>query len=260
MGSTATQQLPKLGALSSRILAVSSRSIVGNSQTVLQAEDLEAKPSTSVRNAYPASVSWRFDGNGHFPGIRPPTQWRGDQNVLWKTSVDLGGYSSPIVVKDRVFVTAEMGSLLCLDLGSGNLLWKKDLFEKDSPDIPAELSGKLVAAVEEIASNRLPLQPVMASLFFTLTPWDFACYDLDGHQQWMRIIETAEEEILSASPIFVGDRIIVHWGCLLALNAKDGRTLWKAPDALPTYGTPGDHNNRRGGRRNYASWRFCRCR
>jgi len=66
-----------------------------------------------------------------------------------------------------------------------------------------------------------------------------ACYDLQGNQKWIRIIETAEdEEHFCSSPILVGDRIIVSWGCLLALNTKDGRTLWKAADAKPTYATP----------------------
>jgi hypothetical protein len=38
--------------------------------------------------------------------------------------------------------------------------------------------------------------------------------------------------------LFVGDKIIVSWGCLLAMDAKDGRTLWKAADAQSAYGTP----------------------
>src|SRR5205823_3236965 len=66
-----------------------------------------------------------------------------------------------------------------------------------------------------------------------------ACYDLQGNQKWIRIIETAEDEDnFTSSPVFLGDRILLSWGCLLALNAKDGKTLWKAADAKTTYGTP----------------------
>jgi outer membrane protein assembly factor BamB len=61
------------------------------------------------------NIMWRFDGNGRFPNIHPPSQWRRDKNILWKTPVDIGGYSSPIVARGKVFVTAEMGSLVCLD-------------------------------------------------------------------------------------------------------------------------------------------------
>jgi hypothetical protein len=65
------------------------------------------------------NVMWRFDGTGRFPNIRPPSEWQRDKNVLWKTPVEIGGYSSPIVAGNRVFVSAEMGSLICLDLADG---------------------------------------------------------------------------------------------------------------------------------------------
>jgi outer membrane protein assembly factor BamB len=186
------------------------------------------------------SVMWRFDGNGRFPGIRPPAEWRSDKNILWKASVEIGGYSSPIVVRDRVFVTAEMGSLTCLDLADGKVLWKKDLFSKESKDIPAELSKKLMRGCGGDSKQSTPTPASNGELVFYVNAMGLcACYDLKGNQKWIRIIETAEdEEHFSSSPIFAGDRIILSWGCLVALSAKDGRTLWKAADAKVTYGTP----------------------
>src|SRR6516162_4913090 len=68
----------------------------------------------SAREA--VDVMWRFDGSGRFPNIHPVSEWRRDKNILWQTPVEVGGYSSPIVARDRVFVTAEMGSLICLAL------------------------------------------------------------------------------------------------------------------------------------------------
>ncbi len=187
-----------------------------------------------------ADVMWRHDGQGRFPNISPPLEWRADRNVLWKTSVEVGGYSSPIVVEDKVFVTAEMGSLICLDLETGRLLWQKDLFNKDSPDLPADLSKALMRGCGGDSKQSTPTPTSNGrSVFYVNAMGLCACYDLAGQQQWIRIIETAkDEEHFSASPIFFGERIILHWGCLLALDAKDGRTLWKAPDAFPTHGTP----------------------
>src|SRR5258708_2673706 len=75
--------------------------LVAVAQTGLKADE----PKTAVM--------WRFDGGGRFPDIHPPSEWGRDKNILWKTPVEIGGYSSPIVVKDKVFVTAEMGSLYC---------------------------------------------------------------------------------------------------------------------------------------------------
>jgi outer membrane protein assembly factor BamB len=183
---------------------------------------------------------WRFDGGGRFPDIHPPSEWRQDKNVLWKTPVAIGGYSSPIVAGDRVFVTAEMASLFCLDIADGKILWQKDLFSKESKDIPADLSGKLMRGCGGESKQSTPTPTSNGKLVFSINAMGLcACYDLQGRQKWIRIVETAQdEEHFSSSPIFVGNRIILSWGCLLALDAKDGRTLWKAADAKPSHGTP----------------------
>jgi outer membrane protein assembly factor BamB len=187
-----------------------------------------------------ANVMWRFDGNGRFPSIQPPTEWRPGKNILWQTPVEVGGYSSPIVAAGKVFVTAEMGSLICLDLANGKILWAKDLFSKGSKDIPADLSKKLMRGCGGDSKQSTPTPASNGDLVFYINAMGLcACYDMHGSQKWIRIIETAEEEEhFSASPIFFGDRIILSWGCLLALDAKTGKTLWKAPEALPSHGTP----------------------
>jgi outer membrane protein assembly factor BamB len=207
-------------------------------QVPIKADEPKTDPPASAGDA--VGVMWRFDGNGRFPNIDPPREWRNDQNVLWKTPVEVGGYSSPIVAGDKVFLTAEMGSLICLDLANGKVLWKRDLFSKDSADIPAELSKKLMRGCGGASKQSTPTPTSNGELVFYINAMGLcACYDLRGELKWMRIIETAEdEEHFSASPIFIGDRIVVSWGCLLALDASDGTTLWKAADAKPTHGTP----------------------
>jgi outer membrane protein assembly factor BamB len=201
----------------------------------------ERPPATRDAAAGEAvNIMWRFDGNGRFPSIDPPSEWRTDKNILWKTSIDIGGYSSPIVVRDRVFLTAEMGSLICLDLADGKILWTKDLFSRDSQDIPAELSPQLMRGCGGESKQSTPTPTSNGELVFYINAMGLcACYDLQGNRKWIRIIETAEEEeCFTSSPIFVGDKIVLTWGCLLALDARDGTTLWKDTEALPTYGTP----------------------
>jgi outer membrane protein assembly factor BamB len=206
-------------------------------QPGLKAGDL--RPA-AAQTSEPGNIIWRFDGNGRFPNIQPPGTWGADQNILWKTPVDVGGYSSPIVAGGKVFVTAEMGSLVCLDVTNGKLLWQKDLFSKDSKDIPADLSKKLMRGCGGDSKQSTPTPTSNGELVFYINAMGLcACYDLQGNQKWIRIVETAaDEEHFSSSPVFAGDRIILSWGCLLALNARDGATLWQAADAKPTYGTP----------------------
>jgi outer membrane protein assembly factor BamB len=202
--------------------------------------DLSAVDATEPTTSPAANVGWRFDGNGHFPDIRPVGEWGPDKNIRWKTPVEVGGYSSPIVVGDRVFVTAEMGSLICLGLADGKVLWQKDLFGETSKDIPADLSKKLMRGCGGDSKQSTPTPASNGKLVFYINAMGLcACYDLGGNSKWIRIVETAEdEEHFTSSPIFLGDKIILSWGCLLALDAKDGHTLWKVADAKSAPGTP----------------------
>jgi outer membrane protein assembly factor BamB len=206
----------------------------------LRADDGPAPPSTAASRDAAVDIMWRLDGSGRFPDIHPPSAWRRDKNILWQTSVEAGGYSSPIVAGGKVFVTAEMGALVCLDLATGRVLWHKDLFSQQSNDIPAELSKKLMRGCGGESKQSTPTPTSNGELVFYINAMGLAaCYDLQGNQKWIRIIETAEdEEGFCASPIFHGDRIILSWGCLMAVSARDGKTLWKAADAKPTYATP----------------------
>jgi outer membrane protein assembly factor BamB len=76
---------------------------------------------------------WR--GPNHNGTAEPqtvPHQWSEGNNVLWKVALPGKGHASPIVVEDRIFLpTAEdeqkIMSLLCLDRGTGKLLWKKQI-------------------------------------------------------------------------------------------------------------------------------------
>ena len=205
-----------------------------------KADDGKGSQPTAGKTGDATNVMWRFDGGGRFPNIHPPSEWRIARNILWKTPVEIGGYSSPIVVGNRVFVTAELGSLICLDLADGKILWKKDLFSQDSEDIPADLSKKLMRGCGGDSKQSTPTPTSNGELVFYINAMGLcACYDLQGNQKWIRIIVTAEdEEHFSSSPVFFGDTIILSWGCLLALNAHDGSTKWKATEAKPTHGTP----------------------
>src|SRR5690606_28491730 len=60
-----------------------------------------------------------------------PTVWGEGQNIAWKIPVPGKRVSSPIVVRDRVFVTSNEGvrqqmlNIFCYDAGSGEQLWRR---------------------------------------------------------------------------------------------------------------------------------------
>src|SRR5687768_4892034 len=63
--------------------------------------------------AKPAGGDWpQFrgpNGSGVAAGPAAPVKWGPAENVLWKTPLPGAGTSSPILIKDRIFLTAHSG-------------------------------------------------------------------------------------------------------------------------------------------------------
>jgi outer membrane protein assembly factor BamB len=80
-------------------------------------------------------VGWRNDGTGKFLAANPPINWSADRNVIWRIEMPGCSLASPIVVDDRVFVTAEPAELICFSVNEGKKLWQRshqytDVFDK----------------------------------------------------------------------------------------------------------------------------------
>jgi hypothetical protein len=74
-------------------------------------------------------VGWRGDGNGAFPGATCVDSWNVDtgQNVAWRVNPPGAGFSQPIVVGEKVFVTCDPNILACYHVHTGDLLWQTAL-------------------------------------------------------------------------------------------------------------------------------------
>src|SRR5438128_408505 len=66
-----------------------------------------------------------------------PLKWSGSENVVWKTAIPGSGWSSPVLVNGRLYVTAAVPlegasglslRALCLDAQDGKLLWSAEVF------------------------------------------------------------------------------------------------------------------------------------
>jgi outer membrane protein assembly factor BamB len=65
-----------------------------------------------------------------------------------------------------------------------------------------------------------------------------ACFDLDGHRRWLKLIEHSNAAYAhSGSPILVGNKMLIHFTDLVALDPKTGTESWRLK--YPTsHGTP----------------------
>lgn len=181
-------------------------------------------------------TGWRNDGNGIFPGATPPVEWsfKPEKNIAWHTTVG-ASYSSPVVVGDRVFLTAEPDKLLCVARDDGKVLWEKT---NNFGDLPAELN----ATDPKLQSNCGYTTPTPISdgknVFVVMGTGIVASYDLDGERNWISYlrVEPTNSFGRSASPRLVDGLLIAPVTVLFGLDAATGKTVWKSPDADSGFG------------------------
>jgi outer membrane protein assembly factor BamB len=158
-------------------------------------------------------------------------------NVLWKTPL-CPGHSSPVVVGDRIYLTAVREKKLltiALDRKDGRILW-----EREAPATALE-------KVHKIGSHAQPTPAAdgerVVSFFGSS---GLFCYDPAGKLLWKRPMGPFKNDFgAGSSPVLVGDRVLLcqdhdQDSFLLALNARTGETIWKTDrsEFLRGYCTP----------------------
>lgn len=186
--------------------------------------------AASPPDAWPG---FRGTGDSISNGKSLPLKWSDSDNVAWR--VDLPGYgqSSPVIWKDRVFVTSVEGEnketldLVRLDLGTGKLVWKKQF--------PATHTARSTDYI-----SKSPCTPVATAdrVFALFESGNIFALDHDGKEIWQRDLTKdyapfRNNHGLGTSPVLVGDTLLVLIaqetdGYLLALDAATGKNRWKA--------------------------------
>jgi outer membrane protein assembly factor BamB len=195
--------------------------------------------------------AWRGPtGQGYCFEKNLPIKWSAQENIKWKIPLAHGGNSTPIVWKDRIFLTlankdGTVRSLLCFNRADGKQLWKNDVEytqkERNWPGIT------YVNASGVTDGQRVIVSLASAGLF---------CYDLDGKELWKRtdLGNWQHDFGTGSSPILYGGLCILYLGPdqangrngLLAVNKKTGATvwqkdqkaLWKKEPKAGSWGTP----------------------
>ena len=162
-----------------------------------------------------------------------PVSWSATDNVRWKISLEGAGVSSPVVVGERVFLTASDGRfndqlhVTCYDRSKGELLWHVKLFGSAVSEGQYAPGGMAVPTPAADAKR-------LYALFGT---GDLVCLDHDGKPVWMRSLAQEYGPFrnrwgMAASPMLVGELLVVqvdHWGesYLLGIDAATGANRWR---------------------------------
>lgn len=207
-----------------------------------------------------ASADWnRFrgpNGSGVSDDTSIPTEWSATKNVRWKIKLSGRGFSSPIIVGNRVLVTCYTGSvndrdlvryLLCVDRTNGKVLWTKSV-----PAVYPEFRSLGRFAYHGYASSSPVSDGKRVYVHFGTT--GLIAFDMDGKKLWQKDIGREQNSKFgsASSPILYKDLVIVTAGAesesMRAFDKVTGREVWKAVGSSLSggYGTPVIGKNAKG--------------
>jgi outer membrane protein assembly factor BamB len=195
-------------------------------------------------------------GSGVVTGAMvPPDTWTGTQNVAWKYEVPGHGWSCPIVVGGKVFVTSSVTdskldapktgyyaptntkthdgehrwTLFCLDAATGKVLWER-VAHKGKPQHPIHVKASYASETPVSDGERVYAYFGNVGLF---------CYDMKGEQLWSRSWDVVPTQLnwgTGASPVLHKDRLIIvndneKQSFIVALDKLTGKDIWKVDRA-----------------------------
>lgn len=170
-------------------------------------------------------------GTGVAADTTLPTQLDA-KNIVAKIALPGRGLSSPVIVGDRVFVTACSGlgqerlHVIAFSAKDGAKLWERQFWA----------TGRTMAHEKISVASNSPCSDGQR-LFALFSSNDLVCLDLDGNLQWFRGIgrdyPNASNSLgMAASPLVVGGTLVVpvendSESFALGLDVKTGANRWK---------------------------------
>ncbi|MEM7146281.1 MAG: PQQ-binding-like beta-propeller repeat protein [Verrucomicrobiota bacterium] len=133
-----------------------------------------------------------------------------DGEVAWDVALPGRGLSSPVIVGDRVFVTAASGPqqeelhVLCFDAGDGAKLWERRFWA----------SGRTMSHKKTCVAAPTPVSDG-ERVYALFSSNDLVCLDLEGNLVWLRGLmvdyPNASNSLgLATSPVIAGDTLVVQ--------------------------------------------------
>lgn len=172
---------------------------------------------------------WRGTNNdGISNETAVPIKWSQTENVQWRLPLPGEGASTPVVWKDKIFLTsADENNLVLLCISTdGEELWKRTLAQ-----------GNRTKRGDEV-NNAAPSPTTDGQYVWAfLGTGDLVCYDFKGNSIWHTNIEERYGDfrlgfLMSMSPLLHKDRLylqLIHSNAwlVLALDKMTGEEIWK---------------------------------
>ena len=196
------------------------------------------------------------DGNGRFVGDLP-NRWSDSENLGWSVGIPGGGWSSPVIAGDLVFVTTAVAAdktrpkgfgegvqsmrsfyqskapsepysfeVHCVKLATGELAWKKQVISRKPP---FKVHPSNSYATESPVTDGTHVYAYFAAVGVV------SCLNLDGEEIWKRELGAFP----TSNDFGTGSSLAYHDGMVFVqcdqeqssfvcgLNAKTGAEIWR---------------------------------
>lgn len=153
-------------------------------------------------------------------------------NIAWTVDLPGRGLSGPIVIGDRVYLTASSGfrqdrlHVLCINAQTGATIWHRQFLATGR----TMSHPKMCNATPQPASDG-------ERIFAFFSSNDLICLDLDGNLQWYRGLThdfpNASNSLgMASSPVVVGNQVVVQVenaseSFATAMDVETGEQTWK---------------------------------
>ncbi len=191
-----------------------------------------------------------------------PEQWSSTENIVWKVDVPGAGWSSPVVLGDKIFLTSVISAadkeppkkglyfggerpapkdehrwmVYCVDFKTGKTLWEREV----NRGLPPSRHLKNTYASETPVTDG-------ERVYFYFGNVGLFVFDLNGKAVWNKRFETANTMYgwgTAASPVLHQGRVYIvndneskSW--MMALDKKTGAEIWKVErDEGSNWSTP----------------------
>ncbi len=189
-------------------------------------------------------------GQGHYTGGPLPIEWSTTKNVVWKQPIPGKGWSSPIILDGKIYLTTAVAieegkdqslRALCLEAARGKKLWDVEVFRQDGATAPKIHAKNSHASPSPVTDGR--------RLFVHFGHQGTACLELDGNLVWRtKELRYAPVHGNGGTPIVVDDHLIFSTDgadkqLMIALDKNTGKIAWKTDRKCEAYkkfsfGTP----------------------
>ena len=163
-----------------------------------------------------------------------PVSWNGltGDAVLWKITLPLQAYNSPIVWEDKIFLTGADEStreVYCFSKKDGKLLWSRKLAGiSGSPAVPPKTTKDTGLGASTMTTDG-------TRVFAIFGTGDLIALDMQGNVIWAKNLGVPQNHYgHSSSLIMHQQKLIVQYdqksnGRLMAFDALTGNLLWSTP-------------------------------